>query len=152
MQNLSNGKRRDEAEFQEKRRQSRRMIRMVIELVKVMSDVGCKPAWEWPLRACSWQLPEMDKLYKLLPYSARVDGCCYGMRTIDTKELVLKSWRIQCATQEQLLRIACKCQGNHTHAPIEGFNRTNATSYYPVAMAKRWMKGLMQPPDMTESK
>ena len=84
MQNLSNGKRRDEAEFQEKRRQSRRMIRMVIELVKVMSDVGCKPAWEWPLRACSWQLPEMDKLYKLLPYSARVDGCCYGMRTIDT--------------------------------------------------------------------
>jgi hypothetical protein len=42
MQNLSNGKRRDEAEFQEKRRQSRRMIRMAIELVKVMIVVGCQ--------------------------------------------------------------------------------------------------------------
>ena len=103
-----------------KRKDAKRMIRLVLELVKVLVSYGCKIAWEQPLRASSWQLDEYQELYKMCPYSCRVDGCFYGMKTIDTNELVLKSWRFQCSTQEQCDRIKAKCQGNHTHAPIVG--------------------------------
>jgi len=70
------------------------------------------------------------------------------MRTIDTNELVLKSWRIQCRTAEQATRIAATCQNNHTHAPVIGGDRVTATSYYPLPMVKRWMKGVMRPRNM----
>ncbi len=81
----------------------------------------------------------------MLPYKCRTDGCCFGMRTLDTNELVLKSWRIQCTTQEQAARLDMQCQGNHIHIPIEGGARVSATSYYPRAIAKRWARAVMMP-------
>jgi len=146
MQNLNQHK--NPEKLAERRRQARWMIRMCIELIRVMSAVGCNACWEHPLRASSWQLPEMEQLFKMLPYKCRVDGCCFGMKAIDTGQLIQKSWRIQCATQEQARRIAFTCQGNHEHATLEGSKRVNASSYYPIAMCRRWIKHLLKAPDM----
>jgi len=90
----------------------------------------------------------MEQLFKMLPFKCRVDGCCFGMKAVDTGELIQKSWRIQCATQEQARRIAFTCQGNHEHATLEGSKRVNASSYYPIAMRKRWAKHMMRAPSM----
>ena len=132
-----------------KRKDAKRMIRLVLELVKVLVSHGCKIAWEQPLRASSWQLEEYQELFKMCPYSCRVDGCFYGMRTIDTGELVLKSWRFQCSTQEQCDRIKAKCHGNHVHAPIVGSKRTAATSYYPKSLCRKYARGVMNFSNLT---
>ena len=150
MQNLTPMTPEREVKLGQQRKAARRMIRMVIELVRIMISIGCNPAWEWPLRASSWKLPEMQELLDLLPHRARPDGCSFGMRSIDTNELILKPWRVQCRTQEQANRINLPCQGNHTHVPIEGSRRTNATSYYPIEMARRWVRGLLKPPNMKD--
>ena len=150
MQNLTPMTPEREVKLGRQRKAARRMIRMVIELVRELISVGSSPAWEWPLRASSWTLPEMQELLSLLPHRARPDGCSFGMRSIDTNELILKSWRVQCRTQEQANRINIPCQGNHTHIPIEGSRRTNATSYYPIEMAKRWVRGLLKTPNMKD--
>ena len=150
MQNLTPMTPERELKLGRQRKAARRMIRMVIELVRILISIGCNPAWEWPLRASSWSLPEMQELLELLPYRARPDGCSFGMRSIDTNELILKPWRVQCRTQEQANRINLPCQGNHTHVPIEGSRRTNATSYYPAEMAKRWVRGLLKQPNMKD--
>ena len=121
------------------------MIKYMIVLVQILLGFGCLVAWEHPLRASSWQLPEVIELCKVMPFKVHTDGCCYNMRSIDTNELVLKSWRIQCTTAEQASRLDLRCQGNHVHTPLEGGDRVNATSYYPLPMVKRWVRGLMKP-------
>ena len=102
-------------------------------------SVGTKVAWEHPLRASSWGLPELQELCKLLPHKVHTDGCAYGMRTYDTKELILKSWCIQTSTAEMASRLDMRCQKNHAHAVLEGSARVNATSYYPLRMVRRWV-------------
>ena len=144
LQNLNKHKHTEK--FQKRLAEARRMIRLTIELVRVLIEVGCDVAWEHPLRARSWGLEEVINMCtKLVPHKSRTDGCCWGMRTVDTKELILKSWRIQCTTEEQAQRLNRTCQGNHIHAPIEGTARVSGTSYYPGAMARKWAKGVMRP-------
>ena len=150
MQNLTPMTPEREVKLASQRKHARRMIRLVIELVEVIIECGGDPAWEWPLRASSWTLPEMEKLLQLLPHKSRPDGCAFGMKAHDVNELILKSWRIQCRTEEQANRINIQCQGNHLHVPIEGSDRVNATSYYPVAMAKRWVRAMLKKPDMKD--
>ena len=68
-----------------RRKKARRMIRHAIYLIRVMIEVGCDPVWEHPLRATSWQLPEVVKMCEeLLTFKSRTDGGCFNMRTSDT--------------------------------------------------------------------
>ena len=124
----------------------------MVEIVHTLVEVGSKPVFEWPLRCSGWALPELQPILKVMPFKCRVDGCQYGMRTIDTNEVILKSWRIQCTTQEQACRIAKTCDGSHLHAPIEGGDRVNATSYYPLPMVKKWIHEMLKQPFPLESK
>jgi hypothetical protein len=66
------------------------------------------------------------------------------MKTIDTGGTILKSWRLHCATEEQALRVQKTCQGHHEHAPIEGSDRVNATSYYPLPMVRKWVADMFK--------
>ena len=121
MQNLTPLTPEREFTLRKQRKEARRMIRKAIDLVKFMIECDCNPCWEWPLRATSWGLDEVvNQLLKLLPFKSRPDGCAFGMKAVDVNELVLKSWRVQCRTEEQANRINIQCQGNHTHVPIEG--------------------------------
>ena len=104
MQNLNQRTPEQCARLLEKRKKSKRMIRLMVEIVKALIDFDCKPVFEWPLRCSGWSLKELQPILKLLPYRSRVDGCQFGMKTIDTTETILKSWRLQCATLEQSLR------------------------------------------------
>ena len=150
MQNLTPMTPEREVKLASQRKHARRIIRLVIEVVERMVECGCDPAWEWPLRASSWSLPEMERLFKLLPHKSRPDGCAFDMRAIDTGELLLKSWRIQTRTEEQARRINIQCQKNHEHAILEGSDRVNASAYYPKEMAKRWVRGMLKKPDMKD--
>jgi len=144
MQNLNQRTPEQIARLNAKRKVSKRMIRLMVTIIKALISVGSKPVFEWPLRCSGWSLNEMKPILQLLPYRSRVDGCQFGMKTIDTDEVILKSWRLQCCTQEQALRVNKTCQGNHEHAPIEGSARVNATSYYPQPMVKKWMADMFK--------
>ena len=128
MQNLTPLTPERQTKLAAQRKGARRMIRLVIELVELLVQLDCDPVWEWPLRATSWNLPETQKLLKLLPFKSRPDGCAFGMKAADVDEFVLKSWRLQCRTEEQAQRLNLQCQRNHLHVPIEGTIRTNATA------------------------
>ena len=151
MQNVTPMTPEREVKLASQRKHARHMIRLTIELVEVMVEVGCDPAWEWPLRASSWKLPEMEKLLELLPHKSRPDGCAFNMRAVDRPDsFILKSWRVQCRTAEQADRINIQCQGNHIHIPLEGSVRVNASSYYPKQMAVRFIRPMLRPPDMKD--
>ena len=147
MQNLTPLTPERQTKLAAQRKGARRMIRLVIELVELLVQLE---VWEWPLPATSWNLPEMQKILKMLPFKSRADGCAFGMKAADVDEFVLKSWRLQCRTEEQAQRLNLQCQKNHLHVPIEGAIRTNATAYYPRKMALRFVRGLLKKPDMKD--
>jgi hypothetical protein len=105
------------------RKDSRRMMRLVTELTVLLLQQGAKVAFEYPLRASAWGLDEMQTICKHLPYCCKTDGCCYGMRTIDTDELVLKQRRIQCSHGDMPGRLPFRCQKTHKHATLEGHSK-----------------------------
>ena len=150
MQNMNQRTLEQIQRLNKKRSHSKRMIKLMVEIIQVLIEIGCKPVYEWPLRCSGWTLTEVQPILKALPYKSRVDGCQYDMRTVDTDELILKSWRIQCATLEQSCRITKTCSRDHNHAPIEGGDRVNATSYYPQRMVKKWVTEMMKQPFLQE--
>ena len=125
-------------QFEARRADARRMIRMCIELVRtsVCWNEGCLGA---PFEGLILGPPRSSGALQALPDKVHTDGCAYGMKTYDTKELILKSWCIQTSTAEMASRLDMRCQKNHAHAVLEGSARVNATSYYPLRMVRRWV-------------
>ena len=116
------------------------MIRNAEGIIRALVGVGAIPFWQWPLRAAGWSDPSMVRILKLLSHFLRVDGCMCGTRDMRTEELTWKPWRIQSTSAEALQWFeGFRCNHNKRQPPI---SEASSTSYYPRAMAKRFVASL----------
>ena len=89
-------------------------------------------AFEWPRNNDGWRQPVVQAITRLLPHSARPDGCMYGM-------LRQKPWRI--ATDFPLLvqTLARRCDRSHEHLRT----RIGSTALYSRQFADAVARGLV---------
>eukprot|EP00435_Cladocopium_sp_Y103_P042289 s79_g11.t1 len=107
--------------------------------------------------------PEPNRAWKTrafsaLPgYTALFDQCEYGATTINDdgfKEPIKKTTKIQTTKMAMYNLMNRRCQGDHTHCPLEGNmpgegNRCREAENYGVILAKHLAKAIMSNEDLT---
>ena len=118
-----------DARLRKARSESLVLLRGFLRIVKDLRGFARRDrlriAFEWPRHNDGWNLPVVRSLLRLLPYSARPDGCMYGMAR-------QKPWRI--ATDFPLLvhRLARRCDRSHAHNRSQ---RIGETALYSTRFA-----------------
>merc|ERR1711994_473797 len=130
----------DRSEARERRQaESRKMLRLVIELIKELqgSHFGC--SFEWPDNCDGFNLtlcPEMRTLMKLLPCEARCHGCAFGLK--DQQGVPIKKpWRVL-PNCKDIAMMERKCPGHPAHKSLAPGNAKLAreTENYPIQFVK----------------
>ena len=83
---------------------------------------GFEFAWEWPRHCDGWNPtlnPPIKRLLKLLPETARVDRCMYGLCDM-AGMLMRKPWRIISTSKALVKGLQCTCSIYHEHAQSWG--------------------------------
>ena len=110
---------------------------------------------EHPERSRAWR----TKAFSSLPgYAAVFDQCEYRATTINNdgfEEPIKKSTRIQTTKMAMFKLMHRRCQGDHTHCPLEGSmpgggHRCREAENYGADLAKRLAKAVMDEENLTE--
>ena len=103
-------------------------------------------------------MPGRPKPSTLPGYSALFDQCEYGATTINDdgfQEPIRKSTRIQTTKLTMFRLMNRRCQGDHTHCPLEGSmpgggQRCREAENYGVVLAKHLAMAIMHDEDLTQ--
>lgn len=155
---MQNANQRDDDQKQrlhEKRQKGRRILKNCRTVLEVqIKELGAQGGFadddgmheggfEQPLRATSWQEPDVKHMSKLRGGRFRVDGCQHGLVDERWKTLLLKSfgWLSTNSAIRKALGRTCN-HGPHAHLPIEG-SRTAPSAAYPRLLCERFAKALL---------
>ena len=131
-----------------KRRESRRLLRRVLKVLKWVVGPQRHVYFEWPTNSHGWRLPELAAFRTNCiarghaVHRVRIDGCMYGLRSKKKEGLHLKkSWTI--LTTDPTFGSACGrcCDGGHSHITIDGIDTAHSGFYVNAmgkAIAKHW--------------
>ena len=104
-------------------------------------------AWEWPSGASKgWKSKAIQHILKMMHkagrrvYWCRLDGCAFGLHYFG--QPILKGWTILTSSRHLYLALGHRCQGGHDHVECRG-KVAQASSYYPPAMVKAALKGMI---------
>jgi hypothetical protein len=64
MQNMNQRTPEQIQRLNKKRNHSKRMIKLMVEIIQVLIEIGCKPVYEWPLRCSGWLLKEVQTYFE----------------------------------------------------------------------------------------
>ena len=134
------------------REESRKQLRFCTFVMKLQLSLNGHFHLENPVLSGMWEQPEMTSVCENT-LSARFHQCRFFLRHPETQELIKKGTRVQTssiAMFEELNKM--KCDGQHTHANLEGhcrfqgkgINVTRYAAFYPTAMAKHISKTILQ--------
>lgn len=132
--------------LRKKRLQSRRLLRGCLRLLLIVV-LKCKGDFyfEWPTGNLGWSLPALKTFQERLRargvkvHRCRVDGCQYGMMTLDGAHFVRKRWTILTSDAAMKVGLEARCRERvreHSHAMIQG-RETPRSGFYPPRMASR---------------
>ena len=152
LQNANQGNPNLVKRLHEQRLRSRRLLKNCCKLValqrqEVQRPVGvCFEEQPQPLRATSWQLPEMKEMLRLCGATRfQVDGCRHGLKDPQTGVSLRKPWGWFSSSPKVRQVLARKC--NHeagTHEQIQGGRRAAQTATYPYLLCRRFAKAILQ--------
>ena len=155
MQNANQRTDQQKLDLEEKQKYGKRILRHCAKLLEIQvqelraeaggSTKDTDGGFEQPLRARSWQIPEVQRITKLCGGRFRVDGCQHGMIHETTKCPLLKSygWLSTHAGIRRSIEKKCNHE-SHVHQPIEG-PLTSKTAVYPPLLCDRFARALMEP-------
>ena len=107
------------------------------KIANVVVDQGGIFAVEWPKRCAYWYDRRVQTYFRQFNiYNAYINGCAYGLTTLDGKLFLYKPWRITTLSKEFSNGIAAKCPGGHEHGQCRGHDCKH-TENYTVAMVKQ---------------
>ena len=131
----------------ESRRMSLKMIRVWCTFVKnLLREVpGAVVCFEWPRYALGWDEPAIRQMRMMLPWTAHIDGCIFGVRNTEGM-LLLKPWQIVTNRQDLVGTLAKRCTKDHPHGVTNGPSAT-APGYYTRALAQHIGEALVNLPD-----
>ena len=124
--------------LEEKRVQSRKLLKHFIEVAEVVLSQGGHIGFEWPKGAAGWQLPELAAfITKNGLYLAECHGCYFGLCSSKGNPM-LKPWRV-ITSDYRLARNLNECRCQHAkdfkHDHVKGSD-TPKTAFYPEPMAR----------------
>ena len=74
----------------------------------------------------------------------RGDQCSFGLRDHQTGDLHYKPTGFLTASKPVKLRLQQRCDGLHTHQPLEGGSRTKKAQQWPVLLCKAMLHGFLE--------
>ena len=134
-----------------KRQESRRIVKHIVMIFKVILMQGGQFYFEWPRNCSGWWIQELVEFREwctqqnIHTYKTYIDGCAYNMRNMKN-EIIKKEWTILTNDADFYQGASNRCQGGHDHAQIlgSGSKTVSATGFYPDAMVRRivqiWLK------------
>lgn len=126
------------AKSEERKRQSRKLIRNGIEAAREQLLLGGHVGWEWPSNNGGWNLREMRAFLKELEelqcyHRVHVDGCAFGL--LSTKGNPLrKPWKIVLTSETLAAALGRRCPGHAFHDECIGGEEARKSGFYPQAM------------------
>lgn len=140
IQNLNRSRKNFARRLARKRRMSRQMVRHLLPMLIACVKNHAHIYFEWPRRCHGWTIPELDRLHQVCAsqcrplFTANIDGCMYGLKSLCGKYFLKKAWRVLTTDAGFAKRVGNLCTGTHRHVPIHGRN-TSHSARYPKAMA-----------------
>lgn len=119
MQNINQRTETQRVALRRKRMQSRRtFLAFTRRVVLHQRSTGRAVLGENPFTSKAWKQPEIEEAFSGMAVAV-CDQCCYGLRHPENKLPMRK--RTMLRGQEKVVKhMRCKCDGSHTHHPIEG--------------------------------
>ena len=140
MQQLAKKTKRWKRSLRGKLHSTRIMLRNVLRIARQQLRGRRLMYFEWPAFSRGWQLRSLRRFEEwarrqgIALHRVRIDGCQYGLRSLDNKSFLKKPWTIL-TNDAGFCALSRTCSVEHRrvyrHAPIQGSRQTEQTAYYP---------------------
>ena len=121
------------------------MVRFSVKMCHQQMELGRKFAFEHPLGAISWQLPELrDLIHDKRVYVCEFHMCEYGLKAMDDQGRmgpVMKPTRVLTNDAGIAAALSRRCQGNHKHVVLLGGGRASKAAKYADKFLDAIIKG-----------
>ena len=132
----------------ERKKKAKKLISHGITAARHQVNRGGEVGWEWPVNNPGWELPLVRKFWHELEnagpaFSARVDGCSYGMT--GPKNMPLKKpWKIRTTSQTLARAVHRLCPGHECHEECLGGKTARDSGFYPQSMCNVIYKSVQE--------
>lgn len=140
LQNFNQKTAKQKRALKRKRRNSRRLVQNCVKVLLWVVSQGGHFYYEWPKSCQGWAIPELKQLRKVLKdrgldsYYFDIDGCSYGLRSVDQEGFLWKRWQILTSDRD-FQKCSRQCPGGHSHIKIQG-KETAQSAFYPPSMCQ----------------
>ena len=143
IQNLNNKIPGRAKRLQQMRKASICLVQNCVDILEAVVAQDGDIYFEWPRRCHGWRIRPLQHLRRYCEkvgkptWSIPIDGCQYGLKSVDGKTYLQKPWTIL-TTDESFKAIGKKCPGErpgHRHSLVQGKD-TRRSAFYPKAMAE----------------
>ena len=136
--NLHRGTQTTTANIEKERKTSLRLLEVLLEVIRRIRNNSAGDnlvhlTFEWPHRCFGRRLQIVQELQKLLTYSTKFDGCCYGL--VDQHGALLKKpWKVISTMPKIDKFLGRRCGHDHPHGLTHGL-AAKISAYYTPAFA-----------------